>query len=679
MTIMNIEQNLHINRKLLSAFIVVVVILCSGYSNALMLQLEESEVPPAMIEMPQVEELDVVDTSQNTSTSSSAQQPGWEDVTNTSAGKPQPQTTKPDAKKYKGVFKLWEPIDKFLPLKSATVDMLAVSFANDLEWKRTPGSHNNKFGNYFIEAGRSFGSIKDFNLKIQSSKQLKNQYARNEFIEMRANIFGLDTVFSKKSSLSASVGSMNSTLGTTWGVKYKLVNGLSFGLNSIETKTSSSSAVAPTINRQLGYSIGWDRKKYRLNLTNSATRNFNNSNGSVTKNTQSVLQISVPVSNIIDINLRLQLSGTNNAVPGSTSTKDDKFTKALGVMYRPSNKMSIAYNRTLTDNESVTQTAVTNYGIVSNEYLMNYAFSNRLKLQSKSTISSNESTGKTTDYSNTILYNHQKFNWLPGATTFAVSSKFSNPSGGTQKTKTSTVNMPLTYLKGKLGINLHRTQNQQFTISAGTASQTDSLTHKVGGSYKITSSLSLNSSVNQVKSSSQSGGMVQNIGANRTYDDNVTYTIKNPLSKRIGPLKKLDFKVGKTANRNAIVMPSMSLTTTDATKQSGDFLFNSSNWNGTYSYSWGHARQNFGMATKVRQHRISWNISDILGCRVTANYTTGRQVVGLSSSGIFRAERTLNDKSNMYLNYEFSRNQDNSVATNNKFMKYLEAGMQMRF
>ena len=197
---------------------------------------------------------------------------------------------------------------------------MAVSFANDEQWSRALSSHNNKFGNYFIEAGRSFGAIKDFNLKLQSSKQLKNQYAKNDFMELRGNVLGINTVYSRKSSQTASATSSNSTVDKTLGLNYRFENGLSLGFNTKQTRTATLTSAEPTINRQLSYNVRWDRKKYRLNYTSTATTNYNQASGAISKNTQSALIIGVPINDLLEVNLRLQSNGTNNSAPGSAST-----------------------------------------------------------------------------------------------------------------------------------------------------------------------------------------------------------------------------------------------------------------------------------------------------------------------------------------------------------------------
>ena len=647
-----------------------VVLFEPATAPGLVLELEESADPPASLQKPEETALEAVDTAAATPTpnSGAATSPASQ-----AAAEPQPEPSR-----YHGLFRAWEPMDPVLPLTNASLDMVVLDQRDTQSWTALT-ERSNSIGNMYLEGGRSYGSLKDFNVKYQFGKQLKSNPVTNEYMALSAGLFGLDMSFARKAQTSWSSGSSNSTLTHNWAMNYAFDNGLRLGYASDETRTTSSSDPMGTGNSKQSWTLGWQGDKYWVQFLNMSTANRSHATGAVSKTTQTQLRIGVPISELLEAELKLDINGNRNATPGSSSTEDDKFSKSLGLRYRASDKLNLAFNHDRSENSSESTAAASDFNVISTEYRMDYEVSSRLKFNSRSMITNNESSGRTTDHLNSLSIDHKSVPLFPGATSVSLTRKFSNPGAENRTTRTLNISTPLNYFKNRLNINLSRNDNRTLSLNAGAASETNTAAQQAGARVRITDSLSLNANTNRTRNVNSTDGSVLGYSVNNTDTDNVTYAIKFPLTRRVGVLRQCNYSFGNTVNRAETMLPTATLNTTQSLTHSGAFQFQGASWNGQYIYAAGRAIQNHGLSQNTTRHQFMWTFNELFGYRVTANFSTNKQTTGSASNGVFRATREINDQSTLELNYEFSKNKDTAAAANNTYNRFFQLVMKHSF
>ncbi len=654
-----------------------------GKALALKIALQESSDHPKGVEIPPPDQMNpaepVKEEKKGTPQQAQAAAPA-----KSSEKKPQAPT-----KEYSGVFKVLEPLKKVFPLKTGTVGLYGVNLLSDEAWS-VNFSRYTGYGTYYLEGGKSIAFLKDFNAKFQQGKQLKNQLRSSQMMDMSAKVYKFDVKYSKKVNRNRAQGidtAMSVADNRNFSVGYSPSNNLSIAwvMDSKASKSLNSASPTRTVNKRNDIKVKWKATEdLDVELSQSLSSNWNYNDDTVAKVRNTDIKLSFPLSQRMGMQLGYNFVGNRNLQAGSASDSETrKTTRYVGMDYAFNKDAKVSYRFDVSKDRNQSVDLLTNSDITSRDLNLKYTIFKWLKFNGQNKVAFSESAGKNAVRKGSFSIEHKNLSYLPGTTKVNIQKNLtktgSNADPKTTSNYTLSVNTPLKYFKNMLSLSHNFNMSDRLEMTESDESRNRSVTHTYNGTIKLSSAMSIGTSLRNTNSIQNNLIAITSDSVNRTLTDKVTYLIKKPFTQKVGFAEKLNYTFSRTNSKSTTYIPTYSLTKTDVFKNQGVLALKGGAWNGNYTLEQTMSKPKGGINAKALMHKFVWNLNDIMGFKFTGNYSLTKQNDGSVSGGVFKMSKEQESKNLLTFLYEFSKNQKEEDRENNKLNRYFEAGLEMKF
>ncbi len=661
---------------------------------ALTIGLSESKDHPKGVEIPPESELNPAETVKpqpQSKTPSPGQQPSPSGQPSQQP-KPSKQPPAPGEKKpYKGIFAAWEPFDKLMPLKTATISVSAINLLQDQQWM-VNNSNYNGFVNYYIEGGKSIGFVKDLNVKMTSNRQNRKNLNSNKSTNVSGKIKGAVVTYARNSTLSNSGSDSSASTSINNSQKYN-VNyqvskrfSASFAADRNMTRSITSSAVTQTTDRRQAWGAKYQPGGniiIEASQVMSANRNY--ISGAMNKTSVGDIKATMPISKRFTLAAEWQYVGNHSMTDSVTAgTETRKTSRIMTVGYQFSPDLKLDYIFTLADDRSHTSAIRTNIGTTSREMKFQYGIFPWLKFNGANQVSFSETSGKTAQRNGQFNIDHKKMRFAPGNTSVQINKKVtvtpSEADPNTTENYTLTINTPLNYMKNRLNLSHQYTLTDNSTSAIASENSSRSISHNYNLGYKLTKTLTLSETINRTDSENSTLDDITSQNANVTTTNKASYQIRKPFTKRIRRVHALEYAYSETKNDTSNYIPTYSFSSSNVIKNSGIFSLKDKKWQATYTVEDSISKPLEGNNAHALMHKIDWNFGRILGCKFIGNYSLTKQSGGNSVAGtIMKATKEIDNTMSLSIAYEFSKNQNDTTYSSNTLLKYFEFGAEFKY
>ena len=642
---------------------------------ALKIKLEESPDPPKGVEIPPEDQLNPSEPVQP----APAQKPSETAPAAAPSAPTASQAEAPGTPPLHGIFRVWEPLQNVFPLKNASITSNITNLLNDRAWN-VFFSRYNAAGSYYLEGGKTIGFLKNFNAKTQYNHQIQTNITTNKMTGMSAVIARIQTKYSRITNqtvqFQSGAGSKNITDNRKLAFSHQLNSKVTLGFDREENLTRGVSAnPAKTTNRKGTYTLEWNiSDKRKLTLSHGNVSNRDLINGNVSKIVQTDLKYAFPVWRKFGMELGYQFLNNRASQPNSPGENENrKSTRSLGFTYQLSPDMKLVYLLSNIIDRQCAPGIFTNYSSTIRELQLQQTITPWLNFNGKNTVSFSGSTGKTAIREGTFNLDHQNISLLPGNTSVQLRKNLSRSGDRSNPTSnenyTISVNTPLKYFGGRLTVSHLYNYNQTGNLSNTGEQRNLSVIRKYEGAYKVTQSLSISNSLNNVENTTMnlSGQQTPSNSMNRTLTNSATLQVKFPFTKSYDLIPSMNFSHRLTRNMNDTYSPGVNKDETIVVSNSGVFNLKGNNWNGSYTLERSVNKAKTGQFTRATQNKLLLNHNSFYGFKFDAAISLASQKNGGTSSGVLKMTRQLNPKSILSFSYQYNKNQVCDNRLNNTF------------
>ncbi len=594
-------------------------------------------------------------------------------------GAPQGQQAGKDP--YQGIFNIWQPLDKVLPLKSGKITAAFMSLGNNPGGGAAALLRDNSIGGYFLEAGgKDYGLLKGLTGKFQYNRQLKTSLNANRMMEWKASVLGAELRFNRTDNRTGSAGVTNLQNSNTYGLNYQSKKGLAVAYQStvnIAKTLGASPARSGARNQSLNLTLPLTKKIKLTHVGNTASsRNY--FSGDITRAVQTDTRLDVPFRKNLSFIMGYQ-GQVNRNLPanGQGNQRSGRFTRYTGITYSFMKDMKLTFkvDRNHSKNSSPGQT--TSFDTTKKDWLLEAPLSSKAKF--KATLQSvfDLSTGMTRVGATNFSYDHKKLRLLPGSTTVDTRREFVRAGTNSTYNTTTVLNTPLAYLKDKLKVNLQETFTNQKNLTGNENTEGNNATYSLD--YLFNKIFSVGTSYNQVRSSNFKNSVLSAKSNNKVHTNKASLKFKSLFGLKPKGMENLQYTYAMTDNKTVTQFPAVSGNGVYAPKHALAFLFKGKTWTGNYTIDRSQAIPSLGERQRSFQHNFNWTFQDLFGFQLTANYVGAFQKTGKQATGVFRLTKKQGEKKSLFLNYEFLKNGNNSTPAQSSKNRYMEAGWELSF